>query len=197
MDAADWDQRYAADGLVWTAEPNRFLVAETEDLAPGRALDVACGEGRNALWLATMGWAVTAVDHSEVGLDKARALAGTAGVEVEWHHGDVLTYRPEPVFDLVIVMYLHLPPTDMANALANAAAGLGRAGTMLVVGHHSDNIERGIGGPQVPEILYRPSDVVGWLGDLRVTKAEMVTRPVDRAGVPGVALDTLVRAVRA
>src|ERR1022692_4898294 len=75
MKSEEWDKRYAGQELVWTAEPNRFVVAELKDLAPGRALDLGAGEGRNAVWLASAGWQVTAVDFSAVGLDKGRRLA--------------------------------------------------------------------------------------------------------------------------
>jgi SAM-dependent methyltransferase len=196
MDVAAWDERYAADGLLWTSQPNTLLVAETADLAPGRALDVGCGEGRNALWLAARGWRVTAVDHSVVGLDKGKELAAVADLDVEWVTADVVTFEAEPSFDLVVVLYLHLPPHDMRAAVANAAGALAQGGTLLLVGHHPDNIERGIGGPQLPEILFSESDVVGMLPGLRIEKAAMVERAVDRAGVTGIALDTLVRAVR-
>lgn len=196
MDAAAWDGRYAVDGLLWTSEPNIFLVTEAADLDPGRALDFACGEGRSALWLAARGWRVTAVDHSRVGIAKGEELAAAAGLEIEWVVADVVTFDAEASFDLVVVLYLHLPPDDMRTALGNAGAALAPGGTLLVVGHHPDNIERGIGGPQLPEILYGPSDVVGMLPGLRIEKETMVERPVDRAGVTGIALDTLVRATR-
>ena len=79
MDRHDWDARYAGEQLVWSAEPNRFLVAEVDGLTPGRALDVACGEGRNAIWLAEQGWTVTGVDFSPVALDKARRTGRSPG----------------------------------------------------------------------------------------------------------------------
>ena len=92
---------------MWTAEPNRFAVAELQDLAPGRALDVAAGEGRNAVWLASRGWQVTAVDFSAAGLDKGRWLAQARGVTVDWVHADVRDYQPEAAsFQLVLVAYL-------------------------------------------------------------------------------------------
>ncbi|PLW74405.1 class I SAM-dependent methyltransferase, partial [Streptomyces sp. DJ] len=81
MDSREWDERYASRELVWGAEPNRWLVREVEDLAPGRALDLAAGEGRNALWLADRGWRVTAVDFSRTALDRGRRLA--AGLPAE------------------------------------------------------------------------------------------------------------------
>ncbi|MFL6133228.1 MAG: class I SAM-dependent methyltransferase, partial [Nocardioidaceae bacterium] len=73
MDARAWDERYAASELIWSATPNRFVEAELTSLPPGRAVDLAAGEGRNALWLADRGWHVTAVDFSLAGLDKGRA----------------------------------------------------------------------------------------------------------------------------
>jgi SAM-dependent methyltransferase len=91
MDAHDWDERYAATGLVWSAGPNQFVEAELADMPPGRALDLAAGEGRNAIWLARQGWQVTAVDFSQAGLDKGRLLAGDLGVD--WVCADATTWR--------------------------------------------------------------------------------------------------------
>src|SRR5436309_5039096 len=121
MDSAEWDRRYSATGLLWTASPNRFVVAELTGLAPGRALDLGCGEGRNAIWLAEQGWQVSAVDFSAVGLDKARRLAGERGVTVDWVSADLRDYQPRPAaFDLVLLAYLHLPPGDWAAVLHSA-----------------------------------------------------------------------------
>jgi 2-polyprenyl-3-methyl-5-hydroxy-6-metoxy-1,4-benzoquinol methylase len=106
----DWNARYAQKELLWTAEPNRLLAAEVASLEPGRALDVACGEGRNAVWLAERGWRVTGVDFADVALTKAAELAAARGVEVEWVPADVLEYEPPArSFDLVVVLYLQLP----------------------------------------------------------------------------------------
>ena len=80
----DWNRRYEGAELVWTARPNRFLVAEAAGLVPGRALDLACGEGRNAVWLAEQGWQATGVDFSGVALGKAQLLAESRSVQVEW-----------------------------------------------------------------------------------------------------------------
>jgi SAM-dependent methyltransferase len=181
--------------LLWTAQPNRFLVAEVGDRPPGAALDVGCGEGRNALWLATRGWQVTAVDHSAVGLEKGRQLAAAAGVAIEWVLADVTEYRPAITFDLVAVLYLHLPRAELEAVLAMAAAAVGPAGLLVVVGHHSDNIAAGTGGPQDPALLYGPDDVAGMIGELAIVKAETVTRPVEGAERP--AIDTLVTATTA
>ncbi len=102
MDPRDWDERYRTDELVWRADPNRFLVEEVEHMPPGRALDLACGEGRNALWLAAQGWEVTAVDFSAVGLAKGRRLATERGIRANFVEADVLTWDPPArAFDLV------------------------------------------------------------------------------------------------
>jgi 2-polyprenyl-3-methyl-5-hydroxy-6-metoxy-1,4-benzoquinol methylase len=89
----EWDDRYATTELLWGAAPNQFLVREVAGLSPGRALDLATGEGRNAIWLAQRGWNVTGVDFSAVALGKAQAIAADVGVAVEWVEADVLDYE--------------------------------------------------------------------------------------------------------
>ena len=121
MESQEWDRRYAGAELVWTAEPNRFVVDELRDLAPGQALDAGAGEGRNAVWLAARGWQVTAVDFSAVGLDKSRRLAGARGVAVDWVRADVRDYQPEPgSFQLVLVAYLQLRAAELDGVLRRA-----------------------------------------------------------------------------
>ena len=198
MDQADWDRRYAGSELLWTARPNRFLVAETDALAPGRALDLACGEGRNAVWLAERGWHVTGVDFSEVALEKARRLAAARGVEVEWTADDLLRYSyPEGAFDLVLVLYLQVPGAERAQIVRNACRAIAPGGTFLLFGHDSRNLEHGYGGPRDPSVLYTADDVVADLDRLTIESAAVVERPVE---IPGggnaVALDVLVRARR-
>ena len=198
MDSRGWDLRYAGSELVWTAEPNRFLAAEVADLPPGRALDVACGEGRNAVWLAQRGWQVTACDFSQVGLNKAERLAQERGAAVQWLLADVSAYVPAPAaFDLVAILYLHLEAPTMREVLRHAAAAVAPGGTLLVVGHDPTNIEEGHGGPQNPAILMAPDEIADALGDLAVARAERVRRPVASAGEDVYAIDALVRAVRA
>ncbi len=133
MDSRGWDRRYAGSGFVWTVKPNRFLVEEAASLPPGRALDLACGEGRNAVWLAERGWEVTGVDFSQVALDKARRLACQRGVSAEWVAADLLDYRPEPgVFDLVLIFYLQVPADQRRRVVRAAAAGVALGATLLV-----------------------------------------------------------------
>jgi SAM-dependent methyltransferase len=202
MDRKEWNKRYADKEFVWSVDPNRFLVAEVASLQPGRALDLGCGEGRNAVWLAEQGWQITAVDFSEIGLDKARQLADARGVQVTWVLADVTAYRPySAAHDLVLICYLQLPAHERRQVLAHARDALASHGTLLYIGHDLSNLEHGWGGPQDPAVLCTPQDVVADLGDLRIVKAEVLSRPVAREPTHGgpvdaIALDSLVRAVR-
>jgi SAM-dependent methyltransferase len=193
----EWDRRYADSDFLWTAEPNRFVVQELADLPPGRALDLACGEGRNAVWLAQHGWQVTAVDFSPVGLDKARRLADARGVTVEWVLADLLDYQPEPAsYELVLVAYLQIAPDERANVLMTACSALAPGGEVLVVGHDLANLSDGVGGPQDPTLLYSPAAIAAELPGLSIVRAERVHRPVEVDGQVHDAIDTLVRASR-
>jgi SAM-dependent methyltransferase len=199
MDSEAWNRRYAGTELVWTAQPNRFLVSETADLTPGGALDVACGEGRNAVWLAEQGWRATGVDFSDVALGKARGLAEARAVEVDWVQADVVAHRPgERAFDLVVVFYLQLAEAARRPALRAAADAVAVGGTLLVVAHDSSNLEHGHGGPQHPALLYTGADVVADIdgSGLVVERAGVVERPVETPGGERIALDALVRAQR-
>ncbi len=188
-----WNRRYAGSELLWTAEPNRVLVAEISGLPPGRALDLACGEGRNAVWLAERGWEVTGVDFADVGLDKARGLAAARGVDPTWVEADLLDYDPPPeAFDLVVILYLQLPADERRRVLRAAAAAIAPGGTLLVVAHDRSNLEHGHGGPQDPRMLATPQEVAGDLDGLEIQFAKVVER---RDG-DLVALDLLVRARR-
>ncbi|MFY1670413.1 class I SAM-dependent methyltransferase [Plantactinospora sp. WMMB334] len=195
MDASTWDDRYASTELLWSAVPNRFVEAELADLPPGRAVDLAAGEGRNAIWLAGQGWEVTAVDFSAVAVEKGRRLAEAVGVALDWVVADLLEYEPEPGgFDLVLVAYLHLPAGELDTVLDRAARALVPGGVLLVVGHDAENLRHGVGGPQDPAVLHTPEGIAARLPGLRVERAERVRRPVPDAERE--AIDTLVRAYR-
>jgi SAM-dependent methyltransferase len=194
----DWNARYAQKEYLWTAAPNRRFAEEVAGLAPGRALDLACGEGRNAVWLAERGWEVTGVDFSDVALVKAAQLATSRGVEVEWVVADVLDDDPVAgAFDLVVVLYLQLPREAMLRAIRGAASAVAPGGTLLVLGHDSANIADGHGGPKDPAVLYTADDLVPVLEGLTVEHAGPVRRTVvlDQGG-EAVAIDALVRARR-
>src|SRR5579875_2038827 len=169
MERHEWDERYSGPDLVWGPVPNRFVVEELAGLRPGRALDLGTGEGRNAIWLAAQGWQVTGVDFSAAGLARAAALAAERGVTVDWVNADLRAYRPEPgAYDLVLIAYLQMRADPLAGVLAGAAAALAPGGTLLVVGHDRENLSRGVGGPQDPELLYTPDQIVAGLSGLTV-----------------------------
>jgi SAM-dependent methyltransferase len=197
MDRAEWDRRYVGSELLWSAKPNRFLVAEVSELAPGRALDLACGEGRNAVWLAERGWQVTGVDFSEVAIEKAVRLADACKVAVEWLVADLLRFQvPSEAFGLVLLFYLQLPARERQQIVRAAAEAVAPGGTFLLVAHDSRNLENGYGGPKEPAVLYTAEDVVADLNGLEVERSELVERPVDAPEGERVALDALVRARR-
>jgi SAM-dependent methyltransferase len=196
VDRNDWNRRYAEKELIWSAEPNRFLVEELAELPPGRAIDLAAGEGRNAIWLAQRGWRVTAVDYSNVGLEKGRQIAAQQGVKLEWVEADLLEYEiGSAAWELVLIFYLQLPWDWMSNVLRRAAESVAPGGTLLLVGHDSANLEGGHGGPKDAAVLYTAERVAAELGVLRIVEAALRERPVDlEDGGSATALDCLVRA---
>lgn len=197
MDAAGWDRRYGAGELLWSAEPNRRFADEVAELAPGRALDLACGEGRNAVWLAQQGWQVTGVDFSRVGLEKAARLARARGVEVDWALADLRAYEPPAgAFELVVALYLHVAARDRRAIHGRAARALAPGGVLLVLGHDTTNLAQGHGGPQEPAILFTPQELVADVPGLEVQRAERVRRPVATADGEVQAIDALLRATR-
>ena len=178
--AEDWDRRWREKALHVRGEPSSIVASALEDVPPGRALDLGCGSGRHAVWLAERGFRVTAVDFSEEALRQGRERAAEAEVDVAWVHADVLGYVPEPAaYDLVLVAYLHLPPGERRSVLAQASSAVSRGGVLLVVGHDSRNLDTGAPGPRDPAVLYTADDVVTDLADLDVESAETVRRPVE------------------
>jgi SAM-dependent methyltransferase len=200
VDSQRWDARYSSAEYEWSMHPNQFVATELDGVPPGRALDLAAGEGRNSVWLAERGWRVTAVDFSRVGLGKGRTLSAAHGVDdaqVEWVVADLDGYRPaRSSFDLVLIAYLQVGADLRARVLAAAAAALVPGGTLLVVGHDLANLTEGTGGPSSPEVLYTPEAITAALCGLTIIKAERVRRRVDRDGARATAVDTLVRAER-
>ncbi len=217
--AADWDKRYSQSELVWGAPPNATVVEHIYGLerrialqpdTPGqappalpRALDLACGEGRNTLWLATHGWQVHAVDFSQVGIDKGRTVATrlsrSVRGRVDWRCADVTDLDAAGItgpFELALIVFLHLPAPQRRATLIRAAEMLSPGGTLLMLGHDTTNIADGYrGGPQDPRILFTPDDVVSDLAsasDIHIRVAERVHRQTEGRD----AIDALVIAVR-
>jgi SAM-dependent methyltransferase len=198
MDANAWDERYRASESVWGAAPNRWVEQELSELAPGTAVDLACGEGRNAVWLASRGWQVYAVDFSAVGLQKGAELEGRTLAEpaINWVQADATTYQPPESVDLALICYLQLGADSRRAAVRCAVTSLRPGGTLLVVGHDSRNLAEGTGGPQDASVLFTAQDIAADATDLglRIEKAAAVLRPVDGAERP--AIDALFRGVK-
>ncbi|AFU06065.1 class I SAM-dependent methyltransferase [Nocardia brasiliensis] len=217
MDATEWDERYAQSDLVWGAPPNSTVVEHVfglerrTPLVPDgdgqvpelpRALDLACGEGRNSLWLATHGWQVYAVDYSQVGVDKGRTIATRLSRSVRsritWECADVTELEVPGPFELVLMVFLHLPADQRRTVLRHAADLLAPEGTLLVLGHDTTNLTDGYGGPKDPDVLFTPDDVVADLAPaiddhrLRIRLADRVLRPTEGRD----AIDALVIATR-
>ena len=201
MDARAWDDRYAASDLVWSREPNRFVAQECAGLPPGTVVDLAAGEGRNAIWLASLGWRAWAVDFSQVALDKGRELAGD--LDVTWVCADATTWQPPEPVDLVVMAYLQLPADDRRAAVRGSVSMLRPGGTFVLVAHDSTNLTEGTGGPQDPAVLMTADDVLADLDGtgVEVVRAGRVAREVSAADEHGgetrrTAWDCLVRVVR-
>jgi SAM-dependent methyltransferase len=141
--AHEWDARYSEQAALWSGRPNGRLVAEVAGLTPGRALDVGCGEGADAIWLAGEGWTVTAIDISDVALRRAREAADLAGAEVEWIRGDALqTALPAGSFDLVSLQYPALPKAAGEVAVQALLDTVRPGGLLLAVYHDLDDEHR-------------------------------------------------------
>ena len=186
MRAEEWDERYA-EQQQWSAAPNAQIAALLAGLPPGDAVDLAAGEGRHALWLASLGWDVTAVDFSAVGVGRGRSQ-DTAG-RVTWVTADVREWTaPASSLDLVLVAYLHLPTEDMTPVLVHAVDWLRPGGRLLLLGHDLDNLTRGVGGPQEPGLLHSVERLAPVAVLLDVDRLEQVPRPTP----DGTAIDTLL-----
>jgi SAM-dependent methyltransferase len=175
-----WDERHRAGDFEGQG-PNPALVSGVAGLRPGSALELASGSGTNAVWLAGQGWQTTAVDWSPVGLANGKAKAVEAGVEVEWLERDLFAWSPPArSFDLVVIVYLHVPPEERALIYPRAAAAVAPGGRLLVVGHDRLNATEGEGGPPDTVRLFTADEIGRELlaadPDLRVERAEVVRR---------------------
>ena len=200
MDAKDWDERYAATELVWSAEPNRFVAELVSPLTPGTAVDIAAGEGRNAIWLAQQGWTVTATDYSCVAVERMRARAaevlGAEAARMTPLVADATVAAPggPAAYDLALFSYLQLPAAEWKVALRNGIEAVRPGGHVLVIGHSARNLTDGWGGPSAREVLYDPDDVADVVDGLPVAveHADIRVRRVDTEDGPREALDTVV-----
>jgi len=184
-----WDERHAAGDFEGDG-PNPTLVLAVSGRRTGRALELAAGSGTNAVWLAGRGWRTTAVDWSPVGLANGRAKEAAARVEVEWLERDLFAWSPPArSFDLVVIVYLHLPPEERRPVYAHAAAAVVPGGRLVVIGHDRLNATQGEGGPPDPERLFTAVEIGAELlvddPELEIERAEVVRRvpPPGRAPI--------------
>ena len=177
-----YDELYRSASSVWTGRPNGQLVREVTDLRPGTALDAGAGEGGDALWLASRGWRVTAVDFSPVALGRGSAKAAELLLSdrIEWRHEDLEAWTPpEAAFDLVTAHYLHSTWTDRAAMFRRLAGAVTPSGTLLVVGHqHGEEWQHGHGHAHEAGALYAAEDVAAVLDPH--AWADVVTETRDR-----------------
>ena len=197
-----WNDRYAGQELIWSAGPNELFASQVSGLQPGKALDVACGEGRNAIWLAEEGWDVTAIDFSDVGIKKASQIAEKRGVSLTWIAEDVSTWNlPQEEYDLVAVLYLHTGEAERKLWLRNVLNTVKPSGTFIYIGHDPSNIASGVGGPQDLALLPSVDEITNTMEDFQIESAKIIERPVlNEPGhgkeLKGIALDCLIRATK-
>jgi SAM-dependent methyltransferase len=201
---ASWDERYRSRHALWSGNPNPHLVAEADDLIPGTALDVGAGEGADAIWLASRGWRVVAVDLSSVALERASAHASERGADIagriDWVHEDLTSWDPGAGrYDLVSAQYMHLLPTPRQAMFERLAAAVAPGGTLLIVGHHPSDLQTTVPRPAMPELFFTGDDIAAGLDPGRwtiVTNAAPGRATTDPDGNPAIVHDTVLRATR-
>lgn len=163
MDAAYWDAKYDTDDFIYTKIENRFVKEFCQKLAPGKAIDLAGGEGRNAVWLATLGWTVENIDISAKALAKSAKFAAESGVTDRCTETLATTEgfeaKTAPV-DLALVGYLQIEMPALAQSIAQVAKCLKLGGILVGVWHARENLDGGFGGPQNPLVLPTAAELV-------------------------------------
>jgi SAM-dependent methyltransferase len=198
-----WDERYRSAEKTWSGNPNPRLVAVASALTPGAALDVGCGEGADAIWLAEQGWRVTGVDVSTVALDRAARAARSAGPpfaeRITWQQADVLAWTPAPdQYDLVSAQFMHLPRAELQALHRRLAAAVRPGGTLLIVGHHPSDLEAIPRPAHLAALLY-PAEQMATTLDPAEWEIDATNpgRPfTDPDGNPVTLHDAVLRAVR-
>jgi SAM-dependent methyltransferase len=161
LDEGFWEERYLTKDALWSGRPNPQLVAETAGLTPGTALDIGCGEGADAIWLADQGWQVTGVDISKIALERAAGHAGAR--QITWLHADLTGWDSGATYDLVSAHFIHGDKDEREAFQRRFAASVAPGGTLLIVGHHPADLETHIGRPDLPGFFFTAEEVAALL----------------------------------
>ncbi|MEU5099522.1 methyltransferase domain-containing protein [Streptomyces sp. NPDC020996] len=199
--AAFWDRRYST-GQVWSGEPNSALVEEVSLLAPGTALEVGCGEGADAIWLAGQGWQVTGVDFSSEALHRAagHTPAHLAG-RTTWQQADIRRWQPgeRPRYDLVTASFIHFPRPVRESVFAALADRVAPEGHLVIVGHHPGDLDTAMPRPAEPGLFYTADDLAAGLPEHEWKVLARTARPradTTPDGTPVTVHDTVLTARR-
>ena len=171
MDKAFWDSKYSVDEYVYTKDVNRFVKESCSDLAPGKMIDLAGGEGRNTVFFAEKGWQAENIDLSPVGLVKCEKLAKERDVQelVFTTNASALDFvsKLAPV-DLGVCAYLQIPQEQLTVAITRLVENIKPGGVFFGVWHALENLKDGFGGPQNPEVLPSEESMTALLSSLPV-----------------------------
>jgi SAM-dependent methyltransferase len=190
---AAWDDRYGEKPALWGADANRFLVELAADFPPGTALDLGSGQGRNAFWLAERGHTVTGLDLSPVAVEQAASVAAGHGLDATFEAVDLTSWDPVGrTWDLVVLSYLQLPDAARRQVHQAAVRALAPGGRLILIAHHRDNLEHGVGGPPYPDVLFNEEQLAADFADLQIERNGKVLRPTD----DGDAIDVVLVATR-
>jgi len=204
MSEAEWDERYRSREALWSDEPNPTLVTEVSSLDPGSAVELGCGEGADAIWLAKRGWHVTGLDISRVALARAASAEqryrNEIATPVVWQQADLLAWTPgEARFDLVTAHFMQFHENERARFFATLAACVAPGGTLLIVGHDPSDLKTNVRRPPDPAVFYTASDIAAALDahewDIVVCEARPRSA-IDRNERPATVNDAIVKARR-
>ena len=204
LNEAFWDERYYSSSTLWSGHVNPQLVTEVADLPAGAALDVGCGEGADAIWLAERGWQVTAVDLSTVALERGAAHAVEVSADVAqritWLHADLTEWVPAPAsYGLVSAQFLHLPKKEREPLHRRLAESVRPGGTLLVVGHHPSDLQTSVPRPTLPGLFFTASEVASALAAgewVTLVDEARARQTLDPDGRPTTIHDAVLRAQR-
>lgn len=175
MSKDQWNSRYELEEYVYGTEPNEYLKKFLQDRKPGRILFPAEGEGRNAVYAATLGWDTEAFDQSEIGMEKALKLAVHRNVEIYYFLTLLEDWEPEPgSYDCVALFFVHLPREFKISVQQKAIKALKTGGFLILEGFTKNQMPRTSGGPKNLELLYDANELKKELGDLELLEFEEV-----------------------